>query len=123
MPCNSDYLEATPFEIAASRVMALHDELDGKEIQSKSWWGNCDCEYCKRIGKDFLDSEVSRLCSRINALADVTQYSLELQMWWRDHQAADIAREKQEAFEAKKQQIRESGLAKLTDEEKEALGL
>lgn len=38
--------------------------------------------------KKYLDKLTSELCSKLKT-TDVTKYSLELQMWWRDHQEAD----------------------------------
>jgi hypothetical protein len=49
--------------------------------------------------------------------------SLELQIWWRDHQEADRIRQKEEAAAQKKAHIRAQGLAKLTLEERRALGV
>ena len=43
--------------------------------------------------------------------------------WWEEHQAADATRELREAAEAKREQLRQEALAKLSDSEKEALGL
>jgi len=66
-----------------------------------------------------LDRDTAELCSwcREN---DVQEQSLELQIWWRDHQKHDA---KREAEEAKKKAKRKKALAKLTKEERKLLGL
>lgn len=50
-------------------------------------------------------------------------YSLEMQIWWRDHQEKDREREKEESEKAERNKVREAALSKLSKEEKEALGL
>jgi hypothetical protein len=46
-----------------------------------------------------------------------------MQIWWRDHQAADRAREAKEKEDTERNALRASGLSKLTAEERKALGL
>lgn len=65
---------------------------------------------------------VSKLCSKLQK-ADVSAYSLEMQIWWRDHQKADKKRLQAELDEAKSQAERKKALAKLTTYEKQLLGL
>jgi hypothetical protein len=62
---------------------------------------------------------VSLLCEMLEGL-DVTKFSLEMQMWWRDHQAADKARIKKETALATEKEV---ALAKLTAHERRILGL
>lgn len=48
-----------------------------------------------------MDIDVSNLCHRLSS-TDVTKYSLEMQIWWRNHQQADIIRiEKEEKIKEK----------------------
>ena len=42
--------------------------------------------------------------------------------WWEEHQVADRAREERELIEKESELLREQGLAKLTPEERRALG-
>ena len=79
---------ASQREINASRVCCLHDELDGKPFNREHWSGYHPLAYSTHYD---LDKGVAHLCARLKAI-DVTQYSLEMQMWWRDHQIADRAR-------------------------------
>lgn len=65
---------------------------------------------------------MAELCLRLQ-VADVTKYSLELQMWWRDHQAADKARLEHEMARKQNEEERAVALAKLTDYERKLLGL
>lgn len=48
--------------------------------------------YSKTITKEDLDEKTAELCSKLKEIEDVSKYSLELQMWWRDHQIADQKR-------------------------------
>lgn len=119
MPCNSDYLRANTKEIELSRVACLLDELDGKPIDPAHWGGYHPRVYCKSIDGDAL---VAELCGKLQD-KDVTAYSLEMQMWWRDHQAADKLRVERELAEAKTKSERDAALAKLTPHERKLLGL
>lgn len=47
----------------------------------------------------------------------------ELREWWEAHQEADRKEREREARAQKRKEIREQALARLTEEEKEALGL
>lgn len=92
MPCNSDYLLADSFEKSLSQVACLLNELDGKSW-SRAWWNGYHPDvYCKNLDKQAADEMVARLCGQLCS-CDATQYSLEMQIWWRDHQKADKARE------------------------------
>lgn len=92
MPCQSDYLNATGQEIELSQMFCFLGELEGKPW-NRDWFrgyhpaaynrGDCD--------KKKLDEIAALLCSKLSNL-DATKYSLELQIWWRDHQEADRAR-------------------------------
>ena len=69
-----------------------------------------------------LDDLTAQLCGLCET-SDVKAYSLELQIWWRDHQKADAIRQQREIEQAKAEKAKKSGLAKLTDYEKKVLGL
>ncbi len=121
MPCNSDYMDANNLEKEISKVQCLLDELEGKSW-SRDHWSGYHPEVYNKVNRSMADKLVRKLCSKLKTV-NVTKYSLEMQMWWRDHQEADSAREQHEQdkkIEAKK---RAAALAKLTDEEKELLGL
>jgi hypothetical protein len=92
MGCNSDYMSTNNYEIEISKVACLLDELDGKKFEKSHWNGYHPKVYCK-VTRELGDKLVAELCGKLQNL-DVKNYSLEMQMWWRDHQAAD---DKQEA--------------------------
>jgi hypothetical protein len=121
MPCNSDYMEANGYEQAISRVACLLDELDGKPFNKDHWRGYHPAVY-NRSNKSDGDGMVRTLCSRLQAL-DVTKQSLEMQMWWRDHQEADRSRLEAEAVRKKIKAAREEAISKLTPSERKVLGL
>lgn len=86
-----------------SRVACLLDELDGKPINSSHWNGYHPAADNPALKGDAADGMVSEPCYRLQSL-DVTTYSLEMQIWWRDHQAADKARVEHELARIKNEQ-------------------
>lgn len=121
MPCNSDYMNASQLEIELSRVACLLEELDGTPINPSHWRGYHPAVYCRLSSVD-ADKIVAELCSRLQD-TDVTKYSLEMQMWWRDHQKADKARLEMELRLTKEKEDKDKAIAKLTPYERKLLGL
>ena len=92
MPCNSDYLDASPSERWLSAVYQLLDELDGKPFDPAEFGNGYDTRVYNKIhSQEEKHALVSLLCARLRQV-DVTKYSLEMQMWWRNHQRADQKR-------------------------------
>lgn len=94
MPCDSSYMEPNDFEINLSRVYQLLDELDGIQLPKNYGTGNDKRVYMRNLPNEILDVKTRELCTRLKHEPDVTKYSLEMQIWWRDHQKADLEREK-----------------------------
>lgn len=122
MPCNSDYMNPTSLEKNLSVVYGLLDEIRTGKLPEDFGSGYDQRVYNKGLGKRHLDERVSELCSLLK-VADVSRFSLEMQIWWRDHQNADEERENRERMEALAREIKERALAKLTEEEKAILGI
>lgn len=122
MACVSDYMESTNFEVELSRVACLLDELDGKTSKPSYWDGYHPLVYTKNIGKEVGDQMVRRLCESLQN-EDVSKFSLEMQIWWRDHQEADKTRIGQELAKARKEEEREAVLGRLTPHERDLLGI
>lgn len=120
MPCNSDHMEANHLERRLSQVACLLDELAGKPKIDKAHWGG----YHPRVYSASFDADalVAELCSKLQSV-DVTQCSLEMQMWWRDHQAADKARIAVEIQRHKEEADRAAAIEKLTPYERKLLGV
>lgn len=91
MPCDSSYMEPNQFECEGSKLYALLDELDGKGPPNPKKFGDGmdNRVYNMGLRRAQLDVLVDRLCSRLRKEPDVTKYSLEMQIWWRDHQKED----------------------------------
>jgi hypothetical protein len=126
MPCNSDHLRSTGLEVECSRILLLLDELDGKgppKPKSGGWDGYDKRVYNERLDRVFADELTAELCARISKVKDLSKYSLELQVWARDHKIADAKRKKREAEEKQKAAARKKALAKLTKAERKVLGL
>jgi hypothetical protein len=121
MPCNSEYMDATDYEREISQVACLLDELADKKWSHSHWNGYHPRIYCKlsRVLGDKLTQELCTALQKVN----VTQYSLEMQIWWRDHQAADKARCNLELEKAQTDAERKAALEKLTPYERDLLGL
>lgn len=119
MPCNCDHLKATNKELFLSQIACLLDELDGRPIDKNHWDGYHPEVYNKSVNGDKL---ISKLCGKLQKV-DVSKYSLEMQMWWRDHQEIDKARLKEEMKIKKTEEEKRKALSKLTDYERRLLGL
>lgn len=99
MPCNSDYMNATDLEISLSQVCCLLKELEtGKPVNTKSsfWQGYHPKVYSKTLDKTVADGMVADLCDKLKKVKDITKYSLEMQLWWREHRTADRKRKTKE---------------------------
>jgi len=121
MPCNSDYMAPHQPEINLSKVLCFIDEVKTGKLDKSSLGGYHKGAYGK-FTKEKLDKATAELCSMLKN-KDTTRYSLELQIWWRDHQEADRQRVFKEASDAKARAVKEQALKKLTPEERKALGL
>ena len=85
---NSNHMRANEYEKELSRVACLLDELAGKKWE-RSWWdGYHPRVYCKGDVRfeGLGDLMVKELCEALQS-RDVAKCSLEMQNWWRDHQA------------------------------------
>lgn len=121
MPCNCDHMEANRYEIEISKVACLLDELSGKKINPSHWRGYHPDVYCK-VNKEMADAKTAELCAKLQDL-DVSALSLEMQMWWRDHKAADEKRKHKELLEEIRDAQRKEALNLLTPYRRELLGL
>lgn len=122
MPCDASYMNPTYLEIELSKVCSLLDELKTKKLDKRNWEGYHPKVYSKHLSLKCGNDLVSLLCKSLQKV-DVTQYSLEMQIWWRDHRIADKKRIEKEQNDIKEKKEKEKALSKLTDYEKELLGL
>lgn len=122
MPCKSDYLDATQSEKNLSVIYGLLDELETGKLPPNFGNGYDKRVYSKCLPKEHLDEKVKELCSKLQS-TDVSQFSLEMQIWWRDHQKADKERLEKEMTEQKDKEAKEVALSKLSDYERRLLGL
>ena len=122
MPCRCYEEEPSERMIEGSRVGCLLDEFFEKiPVDKKYWDGTCIHPRVHHNGCN-IDQLTDALCYHLSKV-DVTNYSLEIQMWWRDHQIADAKRIKEEAEQEELQRKKMIAVAKLTPEEKKLLGL
>lgn len=129
MPCNSDYLRPTQRERemqrAAKLLVYVHQQT-----------GKAPPDFAvKEADNSYASDErnVVDLCGFLRAMNDEDRERLvynakdktarDLADWWEEHQAADAAREAGKSIEEQRKAAANSGLAKLTAEEKKALGL
>lgn len=127
MPCNSDHMRASDRERSMSRVFALLDELEGRWEQGhkpspSAWDGYHKRAYNAHSVKAEDDQAVAYLCGLLQA-SDVSQYSLEMQAWWRDHQEEDRERIRSEMRRQTTVAEKAAAVAKLTPYERRLLGL
>ena len=104
MPCRSE--PPTREELEEARLHAFLDEI-GDTFQGRH---------------HTIDSMAQTLCGWCQA-HDVKAQSLELQIWWRDHQLWDAKRKADEAAEAERKRLKAQALKKLTPAEIKALRL
>lgn len=130
MPCNSDHLEPMRREIDASRVLCVLDELNaGRPIDDHRvpqwWYGYHPSAYMRILSKEDVDRWTAEACGKLSKLkpAAIRKMSLELQLWWREHQKADAERKARERREERDKELRAQALAKLTPAERRALGV
>lgn len=128
MPCNSDHMDPQGSEIEMSQVYMLLDEIEGRtpkgaRPKQSDWHGYDARVYGQRLSKEACDAATARLCTAIQAVDDVTGYSLELQLWWRDHQEIDRLRLQAQMRNARTEEAKRGALAKLTLYERKLLGL
>jgi hypothetical protein len=88
-------MEPDSRELELSKVRTFLDETDGKGFHKKHYCGYHPEVYNKGVSKETSDKWVAELCARCQML-DITKQSLELQIWWRDHQEWDEDRKREE---------------------------
>jgi len=127
MPCESGHMAPTALECEVSRLVVLLDEVrDGTRPNPRTFGNGMDRRAYGCSSNTLVDSLTASLCAHLRKVkdpSDMAEYSLEMQMWWRDHQVADKRREEQEAKDRRKSALRAKALKKLTAEDREALGL
>ena len=107
MPCNGDHMEPRFHEIESNKVMKLMAEV-GLYKGDVPFYGKVSS----------LDEHTALMCKFCKD-NDVEDHSLELQIWWRDHQAADKVKLEHQKVEEEKQKA----LAKISDQDKKLLGI
>jgi hypothetical protein len=115
-------MDATQHEKNLSVVYGLLDEIKTGKLPKNFGDGFDERTYNMGFSEDHLDKKTRELCKKLQKL-DVSKYSLEMQMWWRDHQKADKARLKKEMKEYQTAKAKELALSKLTKYERKLLGL
>ena len=123
MPCNCDYMEANSLEREISQVYCLLEEIEkGKSVPAgSSKWDGYHPKVYGKITREEGDIAVAKLCDILSKTKNVKKYSLEMQMWWRDHQAADKKRIAEEKKDAQEKALAKSASKKLSKKELEAL--
>lgn len=112
MPCNCDYMEPSDAEINSLAVLKFIKELGGTTGKYSPSYGRVTT----------LTKDVSKLCSMCQKV-DIKKYSLELQIWWRDHQAADRKRIANDVKKERTKRERRIAISKLSPYERKLLNL
>ncbi len=128
MGCRSDYMEPTELEVKLAKVFAFLDELETGKLKKNAAYSGYDERVYGKSTHKILDQKTAELCSKIKELENISSgtisiYSLELQIWWRDHQEFDRKRLEEESSNAELNKLKEVALSKLTSFEKKLLGL
>lgn len=128
MPCRSDFLEPRDFEKESQRICRLVVYLCAMMGRETPSWAHQGAEdiYGSR---ESMDKIVAFLCSLCKEAPEEFIYNArdrnarDLADWWEDHQKADAERERREQDEAYRASVITRAKAKLSPEEREALGL
>jgi hypothetical protein len=128
MPCNSDYLAPSNRESELQRAATLLVYVQRQTGQEPEEWVVAEA-------KNLYASDarsVTELCAALKAMdpeqRDEIVYNArskiarDLADWWEEHQTADSEREKREVQAKKHEKAKAHALAKLTKEERRALG-
>lgn len=123
MPCRSDYMEPTTLEHELSNVYQLLDEVKtGKKLTKDYGSGTDSRVYNRGMNQKDLDAATAELCTAIKKSKwKPEHFSLELQMWWRDHQEADKRHKREDAKAKREAKLVKQALAKLTPKERKLL--
>ena len=120
MGCRNDYMEPNAAEKAAGKIELLLEEVKiGSPVNPDAY----RVAHKYNVSQDELDQMTADLCSELQGIGDVSVYSLELQVWWRDHQAADARRVKDEIQAHQDEADRKAAIAKLSPHERSLLKL
>lgn len=122
MPCNCDYMEANNQEIELSKILALLKELKTGKLPSYFGDGYYK-EVYNKTDKNILNKKVEELCTKLQSINNIKEYSPEMQIWWREHRKADKIRIEKELKQIKDSKEKELALSKLTEHERKLLGL
>jgi hypothetical protein len=123
MPCQCDVPEPTERNREVTRVRALLSELATGLAPNPATYGRGTDGGYPADTRD-LDQLTHQLCEQLQALGPTVSYrSLEMQIWWRDHKAADKARIEASIQATTDTAARLAALSKLTDYERRLLGI
>jgi hypothetical protein len=112
MPCDSSYLAPRPEEARSCTVIQLLQEVGLDPGPYDRDYGN--------VKK--LDQHTRTLCSWCKQYPnEVKNKSLELQIWWRDHQIEDARKAEAQKRQLRNARLVEQARSKLTKEEYKAL--
>lgn len=128
MPCNCDHMEPNKHEIESKKAcQCARYLLRTMNLDVPDWVEEGAEDY---YGIPFKMEEVTillcKLCSEIDDSIIYNGRDKEARMtadWWDEHQKADRERIAKEEHERKQNTLRASAAKKLTDEEKDALGI
>lgn len=137
MPCRSDYLEQTGLERGLQQtavlleytIEQLRERTDNPTLLDGS--AALDPKGREYYAEDV--GQVEMLCTLLTAMSEEHREAIvydahsvksrQLATWWEEHQKADRIREELEEAALRKEALRASARAKLTPEERAAVGL
>ena len=130
MPCRSDHMEPTAQErhrkTAANLLLYVYNKTDRIVEQwmtrrAADYYGGKDDACIVKLCEVLTDMETSERDDLLYNNRD--RVARRLADWWEDHLKVDSDRRQQELATKRAKVLRKIGLAKLTDAEKDALGL
>lgn len=126
MACNCDHMEPTRSEIKLSRLACVLDELNGLHVRQSYWNGYHPKVYSQTYDRYASDLNAEKLSQEVieevEKREDMSDLSLECQMWIRDYKRSLMKRQTKIDKEKKEKLAKDAALSKLTPAERKALG-
>ena len=121
MPCESAYMAPSKREKEADRLYWLRREIEQEMPPNSDEYGSG----CAGHPTHSIDADTRFICSHMEQVekdGKLGDYSLEMQIWWRDHKEVDRKRRVEEQEEARNKKVVDDVMAKLSRTEVYMLG-
>lgn len=108
----------------ANMMLFFENELDGR-VGPTEWQGRTHKDLDTASHRVIIQTATRTLCAKLRDKTpeEIREYSLELQMWWRDHQRVDLDRRDRLRVSIQDATDTLAALTKLTERERALLNV